>query len=359
MKALISVIIPVYNAARYLRRCLDSLVGQTYRELEIICVDDGSKDDSGAILDEYAARDARIKVIHQENAGVSVARNNGLASARGEFVTFADADDWVEPSGYERAVGDFEDGVDVVCYGSVVGGSAPVEEKEAMQRYLNDDDESCKASKINVEGGGMNGCVWNKMFRRSVLDAFRVRFYEGIAYGEDVAFCYCVAGCARRVVFISDSIYHYEMHAASATGSSAGRSRRVFDHMRIVPLVWDFLQRCCLAKRRKLRMINELFHYAHGYVESRIGEELRDEADSLAYEIMCRVGLSASYESSVVRRLLAPRQGEILGRFRWFVDNRMCFGVPGRALLSVTYEEHARIYRLMGVTVWKTSVADY
>lgn len=154
MKALISVIIPVYNAARYLRRCLDSLVGQTYRELEIICVNDGSTDESESILTEYAGCDSRVKVIHQENSGVSVARNNGLAAARGEFVTFADADDWVEPFGYECAVGYFEDGVDVVCYGSVVGGSAPVEEKEAMQRYLNDGEEGCNALKINVEGGG-------------------------------------------------------------------------------------------------------------------------------------------------------------------------------------------------------------
>ena len=106
-------------------------------------------------------------------------------------------------------------------------------------------------------------------------------------------------------------------------------------------------------------MIKELFHYAHVYVEAHIGQELRDDADSLAYEVMCQVGLSECYESAVVRRLLAPRQGEILGRFRWFVDNRMCFGVQGRALLSVTYEEHARIYRLMGVTVWKAAVADY
>lgn len=355
---LITVIIPVYNAARYLRRCLDSLSGQTYRKLEIICVNDGSTDESVSILTEYVGCDSRVKVIHQENSGVSVARNNGLASARGEFVTFADADDWVEPSGYERAVGYFEVGVDVVCYGSEVGGSAPIEEKEAMQRYLNDG-ESCKLLKINVEGGGMNGCVWNKMFRRSALDAHGVRFYEGIAYGEDVAFCYCVAGCARRVVSISDRIYHYEMHAESATGSLAGHSRRVFDHMRIVPLVWAFLQRCSMEKRSRLRMIKELFLYAHGYVEAHIGQELRDDADSLAYEIMCRVGLSASYESAVVRRLLALRQGKILGRFRWFVDNRMCFGVPGRALLSVTYEEHARIYRLMGITVWKTAVADY
>lgn len=359
MKALISVIIPVYNAARYLRRCLDSLLGQTYRELEIICVNDASTDESVSILTEYAGCDSRVKVIHQENSGVSAARNAGLDAATGEYVTFVDADDWVEPSGYECVMAHFKEPVDVVCFGTEVEGSAPDEEKQGMQRYLTSVLKACERNVMNVDGLGVNGCVWNKMFRRAVLETSQVRFFEGIAYGEDVAFCYCVAGCSRLAVSISDRIYHYQMHAESATGGTAGHSRRVFDHMRIVPLVWAFLQRCSMEKRSRLRMIKELFLYAHGYVEAHIGQELRDDADCLAYEIMCRVGLSASYESAVVRRLLALRQGKILGRFRWFVDNRMCFGVTGRALLSVTYEEHTRIYRLMGITVWKASVADY
>ena len=100
-RPVISIIVPVYNVAPFLSRCLDSLVGQTYENLEIICVDDGSTDGSAAILDACAAKDSRIKVIHQENAGVSVARNRGLDAATGEFVTFVDADDWLEPDADE------------------------------------------------------------------------------------------------------------------------------------------------------------------------------------------------------------------------------------------------------------------
>lgn len=92
---LISVIIPVYNVEKYLRRCLDSVIAQTYQKLEIICVDDGSIDDSGKICDQYAVRDARIKVIHQENQGLSAARNRGIDAADGEYIAFVDSDDYI------------------------------------------------------------------------------------------------------------------------------------------------------------------------------------------------------------------------------------------------------------------------
>ena len=91
----ISVIIPVYNAEKYLYRCIDSVLAQTYQDFELLLIDDGSKDSSGAICDEYAAKDARVRVFHKENGGVSSARNVGLDHARGEWITFVDADDWI------------------------------------------------------------------------------------------------------------------------------------------------------------------------------------------------------------------------------------------------------------------------
>ena len=99
---LISVIIPVYNVEKYLRRCLDSVIAQTYQNLEIICVDDGSIDDSGKICDQYAVRDARIKVIHQENQGLSAARNRGLDAAEGEYIAFVDSDDYILEDMYKK-----------------------------------------------------------------------------------------------------------------------------------------------------------------------------------------------------------------------------------------------------------------
>ena len=101
-KPLISVIVPVYNVEQYLPKCIDSILAQTYENLEIILVEDGTKDSSGVICDEYAAKDARIRVIHKENGGLSSARNAGMEIARGEYFGFVDSDDWIEPEMYEN-----------------------------------------------------------------------------------------------------------------------------------------------------------------------------------------------------------------------------------------------------------------
>ena len=101
MNILVSVIMPVYNEEEYLRECLDGLVKQTLKDIEIICVDDGSTDGSGEILQEYKCRDSRVQIIRQENLHAGIARNNGLARARGEYIHFLDADDWLEPEAYK------------------------------------------------------------------------------------------------------------------------------------------------------------------------------------------------------------------------------------------------------------------
>ena len=100
--AKISIIIPVYNTEEYLRQCLDSVLLQTFRDIEIICVDDGSTDSSPQILDSYKAHDSRIKVIHKENTGLVAARKTGLAAATGKYIGYVDSDDWIEPMMYEK-----------------------------------------------------------------------------------------------------------------------------------------------------------------------------------------------------------------------------------------------------------------
>ena len=99
---MISIIVPIYNVEKYLRRCIDSILGQTYRDLEVILVDDGSPDGCGAICDAYAEKDVRVTVIRQKNAGVSAARNAGLACARGEWIGFVDPDDFIVPNMYQE-----------------------------------------------------------------------------------------------------------------------------------------------------------------------------------------------------------------------------------------------------------------
>ena len=160
----LSIVVPVYNAAAWMRTCLESLIHQTLQELEIICVDDGSTDGTLAVLQEYAAKDTRIKVIHQENAGVSASRNAGLDIVTGELVTFVDADDWVEPDAYEKVLAAFSDSVDLVCFGVDVEGV----DDSGLAEYCNlmPDTEMGLSPRYIA---GMNTSVWNKVYRVDII----------------------------------------------------------------------------------------------------------------------------------------------------------------------------------------------
>ena len=113
---MVSIIVPVYNVEKYIEECIDSLINQTYKDIEVILVDDGSTDASGEICDRYAQKDSRVKVYHNENDGPSKARNFGLDKATGEFVTFVDSDDWIESEAIELLISVIEDDIDVIFF---------------------------------------------------------------------------------------------------------------------------------------------------------------------------------------------------------------------------------------------------
>ena len=117
MNPKISVIVPVYNVEKYLRRCIDSILSQTFSDFELLLIDDGSKDKSGEICDEYAAKDARVRVFHKENGGVSSARNLGLDNAKGDWITFSDSDDELLPDAFEAVCGYMHEGIDMIKTG--------------------------------------------------------------------------------------------------------------------------------------------------------------------------------------------------------------------------------------------------
>ena len=162
---LISVLIPVYNVEQYLERCLDSVMASTYQQLEIICVDDGSTDRSGMILDRYAAKDNRIKAIHQENTGLSGARNTGLEEASGEYISFIDSDDWIHPCFFEYLMRVMEkENADVVDSGFAVRYPGEELKQEVTFSYHKVDNEVL-----------LKGVCWRRIFRRKVAEQIRFR----------------------------------------------------------------------------------------------------------------------------------------------------------------------------------------
>lgn len=214
---LLTIIVPVYNVAAYLPRCLDSLVEQTYRNLEVICVNDGSTDASAAILDEYAARDSRIRVIHQQNAGVSAARNNGLAVAKGQIIGFCDADDCYTKEALRQVKEVFaKNECSLVVTGFIhvnsVGQRFPVcfpSETAAASREVQE---------FMLYDGRVLGYAWNKFFRREILE--NMAFDVTQSHCEDMLFVSAVLCRFPEMSIIIAPVVTCEHFANSTSATS-------------------------------------------------------------------------------------------------------------------------------------------
>ena len=211
----VSLIIPIYNTEKYLRRCLQSALDQTYKNMEVICVDDGSTDDSGMIADEFAKKYSYIKVIHQENRGESVARNTGLKVASGEYIGFLDCDDWIEPDMYENLVKVMEQkdvdlvaaswfveqGEECICVKNKKEVSSEPFGREQFLKYLYERDSyKCLAY------------MWDKLYKRQLLfdsAGKMLLFNESLSLGGDVLYLAQIALNVNRVSYIDIPYYHY------------------------------------------------------------------------------------------------------------------------------------------------------
>lgn len=211
--SLISVIVPVYKVEKYLDRCVQSIAAQTYRNLEIILVDDGSPDNCPAMCDAWAEKDGRIKVIHKENGGGAQARNVGLAQAAGDYIAFVDSDDFLLPDMYASLMDIvLQTGCDIAeCgYHSVEQDSAPVPTAISGSVRIFSAEEALKE---NIRDHICRQLVWNKLYHRSVLRD--VRFVEG-RFIDDEFFTYRALGNAHKVAVIPDKLYCYRQQQGSA-----------------------------------------------------------------------------------------------------------------------------------------------
>ena len=207
MLPLISIIVPVYNVEKYLEECLNSIISQTYTNLEIILVDDGSTDGSSYICDKYSAMDPRIIVCHQNNKGLSAARNIGLLKAKGEFIGFIDSDDWIEKDMYESLY------KSISSNNSDISGCSFVEETALFPRLVGVSSDQImspqQAMKLLLTDKGITNNVWNKLYRSKLFD--NISFPDGKVY-EDVATLYKLILKAKKLSIISKAGYHYRIN---------------------------------------------------------------------------------------------------------------------------------------------------
>lgn len=213
----VSIIVPVYNAEAYLDECLDSLLGQTLEAIEVVCVDDGSTDESAAILAKRAARDNRLRVIPKANGGAAAARNTGLEAACGDYVLFVDADDYIALHSCERLCEVARrEGADIVVFGgktfpTLRWADEAFSSQEAVFRG--------EGLRVILEEPGSNPLMCNKLYSRTLLAEHGCRLDESLVLGEDNAFQFATFPLAETIAFIPDVLYFYRIHGASAVGS--------------------------------------------------------------------------------------------------------------------------------------------
>lgn len=258
----ISIIIPCYKVEKYLRRCLDSVLAQTFKNWEAICVNDGSPDECGNILDEYAKCDYRIKVIHQENQGVSAARNNGLQHANGDFISFIDSDDEISPVFLEEmfkalqkrpeagfAWCNFEKGKDKTDWNFF---------EISEQVYNKPFDHYVQHQKPKIVSA-----IWNKLYRKNLLE--NITFSEDLSVGEDLIFLYQVLYRAKCAAYINSDMYFYRTRENSAMTKPLTQ-KRLDDELLIAIKLSGMFNNEILDKKTKKDIEHYIAKRLFGYV---------------------------------------------------------------------------------------------
>ncbi|MCM1242602.1 MAG: glycosyltransferase [Roseburia sp.] len=258
----VSLIVPVYNTSHYLSRCLESAVSQTYANMEIICVDDGSTDGSGQMIDEFASRDERVIAIHQENRGESNARNTGLEAASGDYIGFMDCDDWIEPDMYASLVSALEESdADMAIAGfyrefEESGECKEVRNEKAVEPKVFDGKQLLRYL-YERDAYRSFAYVWDKLYKREIVcqsSGEMLLFDESIKLGGDVLYLAQSALNTKRAVYIEKSFYHYLQRIDSGCHMpDLSRKQdniraykivdREFGEHHVEPMVMDYIKR--------------------------------------------------------------------------------------------------------------------
>jgi glycosyltransferase involved in cell wall biosynthesis len=208
MQPRISVIVPVYKAEKYLHRCIDSILAQTFTDFELLLINDGSPDNSGAICDEYVQKDSRVRVFHKENGGVSSARNSGLNNAKGKYVTFIDADDYVDKEWLDTYNEGIRRNADLVVQGfyRVTGDQV---NKNVISSFFGDTVDDIQEIVKRMVTSSSFGYVWITAFRRNLIEECSIRFDENSSFTEDAQFLALFIEHASSVQMINKANYYY------------------------------------------------------------------------------------------------------------------------------------------------------
>lgn len=240
---MISIVVPVYNVKSYLRRCIESILAQTYTHFELLLIDDGSDDGSGTICDEYAAQDSRVRAFHKHNGGVSSARNLGLDNARGEWISFCDADDYVSKYYLENLLSlDSDIDIDLIFNYAVIHCNGK-EERESYPEKIIDIAELHDLF-LNNELN-WHTSTWSKLFKRSIIESNHIRFFTDVHIGEDLVFLYAYILKCRTIKVICTCDYHYIIRNTESLTHRVNSFESEKKGLKLIMEIVDQLRRVC------------------------------------------------------------------------------------------------------------------
>lgn len=229
----ISVIVPVYNVEQYLCQCIDSILSQSYRNFELLLINDGSKDNSGKICDEYAERDDRIRVFHAENGGVSKARNLGLDYAKGDYVCFVDSDDWIDKDVFSCVESNMKN-ADIVQFGFRKINGSIIEDSNVPKNIL--ELSTLDYCYLHLYHPAVCGYI----VKLDIINNNKIAFPVGIKYGEDQALILKTLMCSSKIIVLDRHFYNYRIREGSAMNTSLSLSMGK-DHLLAVENVLHFM----------------------------------------------------------------------------------------------------------------------
>ncbi len=284
----LSVVVPVYNAEKYLKECLDSILKQTFTNLEIILINDGSSDRSGEICDEYALRDERIRVIHQENHGVTFSRQLGTSYATGDFVTYVDSDDWIDKETYSVMMAHIEDtNADIGIFAMLIEDVVPkaiinnTEPGFFSKEKLNECIYNRMLFDYELNGSALIPSLCNKIIKRSILCEVIPSVSQNIDYGEDAIAAYLAILNAASVYVSNDTFYHYRTNLSSASYKSSDVMAQ-----RIVALKKE-MKKCFTGT--KIDVNSQIDGYITRHTVEWTRDALLDSSDNMSFSERCKV----------------------------------------------------------------------
>lgn len=299
---LISIVVPVYGTEAYLPQCVESLLAQTHSYLELILIDDGSLDHSGALCDRYGEQDRRVRVIHQDNQGVSAARNAGIKAAHGQYIAFVDSDDWVEPD-YLAALLQAAEETEADAAVEVSGVQTCVWTGPEALRQL------CYQKQFDT-------APWGKLFRAEL--ARKTPFPEGMFF-EDLAVVCRMIGEAKRVAGLAGTRYHYRQNPKGTM--NGGDVRRLLDELRAADMMYDYAKSVLGSD---VRAAESRKFSAYCQVLMKLPRDGYDDVRTRAWDYLRRV------RGTVLRDRNARTKNRMAALLTWFGEPIM------RLLWSVT-----------------------